>query len=271
PACEAKGRGWEPHGPDSECLRHLAESPHDHRVRVCEHGQRHASVSGRSGPDQPPPWSAHPATHPRRRCSWAHRSLRFSSWAVVLPVGMWYSTFMPYYTPFDPNARGERRGRERWMLALLGLMVREATITAAWGLWLRGIVGPRLACWRASRPLARTMALIAAFVRWATGFLPPGSSAIRVADVDTGGYSTLAPNPLLSAGAAVQRAFDARFSGPAPVRKTMPLEQAVLVTQEVLGQGRAFPDLGDPLGRAVMATDELHSDRPANEFLLVIE
>jgi hypothetical protein len=120
-------------------------------------------------------------------------------------------------------------------------------------------------------PLPTTVLLTLALVDGATGFHPRGSSSIRVIEIDDELYYTLAQNPILYASGAARAALDSRWIGPAQMLRVMPLEDAVRVTQEVLGHGAAFPYPPYPLVKEVVADGGVHFDRPANVLLIFIE
>jgi hypothetical protein len=163
-----------------------------------------------------------------------------------------------------------REGR-KWLLSLSGLIILEAVLIAAWWLWFRRTVGAALARWESMRPRTTAAVLALALLGGATGMHPRGLAAIRAVEIDSAAYYMLAQNPVLYGGEALRAAFDPRWIGPTRTLRAMPLEEAVRVTQEVLGHGATFPDRRYPLVREAVADSGVHFTRPANVLLLFIE
>jgi hypothetical protein len=160
-----------------------------------------------------------------------------------------------------------------WGPRVLGFFLAQTFAVGLWSMWFRRRVEPTVFRWKLAAPLAFNVALTISLVATAMGFDTKGAYAIRIADINSAAYYTLAQNPLLYAGEALRATVDSRLNG-RPVEMHIPAADALRLAQQALGRGEAFPYDEYPLVHTHSsqgATAAMTFPRPANVLLIVLE
>ncbi|MGH7164828.1 MAG: LTA synthase family protein, partial [Nitrospiraceae bacterium] len=164
----------------------------------------------------------------------------------------------------------------KWGLRLLGFLLAEGAAVSAWWLCFRRVVEPMLNRWGAVSAYRTNTMLVLGLLAGAMGFHHQGPYAIRIADINSTAYYTLAQNPILYASEALRAVVDSRLKGAqhwaqAPGMDALPLEEAVRAAQEALGRGESFSYPSYPLVREAASSTGVRLARPANVLLIFIE
>jgi hypothetical protein len=151
------------------------------------------------------------------------------------------------------------------------LLMQGLTIAVLW-LAFRILIRPVLADWEEAYPRQVTGVLAVGLVVGAMGLHPQGPYAIRIAPISSTAYYMLAQNPVLYAGEALRATIGSRLSRmPPPALDSLPLEEAVRLTQTVIGPGAAFPYPRYPLVHQTGAGTSLRFGRQTNVLLIFVE
>lgn len=151
------------------------------------------------------------------------------------------------------------------------LLVQGLAIALLW-LMFRLVVQPMLSPWEEAYPRQVNGMLVVGLIVGAMGLHPQGPSAIRNAPISSTAYYMLAQNPILHAGEALRATIGSRSSHlPPPALDSLPLEEAVHLTREVIGRGGTFPYPKYPLVQRVEAGTTLRFGRPVNVLVIFIE
>jgi sulfatase-like protein len=151
------------------------------------------------------------------------------------------------------------------------LLVQVLAMALLW-LAFRLLIQPILSPWEQAYPRQATGVLAVGLVVGVMGLHPQGPYAIRIAPISSAAYYMLAQNPILYAGEALRATIGSRLSRvPPPALDSLPLEEAVHLAQDTIGQGAAFPYPRYPLVRRTTAGTTLRFGRPVNVLLIFIE
>jgi hypothetical protein len=181
----------------------------------------------------------------------------------------------------EPGMRGEQAGQQTmaelndtfaWALRLFWFLLAEGIAVTAWWFGFKYAVQPALFRYAPRSAYISTAVLAVVLVLAGTGLHPNGLYALRIVDIHSAMYYTLAQNPILYAGEALRAS---RESSPtitqAAILDAMPLQEAVQSAQEVVGRGATFLDPRYPFVRETQAGTGVRFGRPANILLIFIE
>jgi hypothetical protein len=161
---------------------------------------------------------------------------------------------------------------DKWGPRVAAFLLAQAVAIALLWLAFRLLVQPVFSPWEETYPRQVNGMLLVGLVIGAMGLHPQGPYAIRIAPISSTAYYMLAQNPVLYAGEALRATIGSRLSRvPPPALDSLPLEEAVQLTQAVIGQGAAFPYPKYPLVRRTEAGASLRFGRPTNVLLVFIE
>ena len=152
------------------------------------------------------------------------------------------------------------------------LLLQALAIGAWWWLFTKGVV-PALARWRPASSLRANVTFGLCLVAGATGFHHQGPYGIRIANIDSTVYYTLAQNPVLFAAEALRISLVSR-DGTTKVSdaNVLPPDEALKTARALIGPGAQFPDARFPLVKhAPVDSQAIRLDRPANILLIFIE
>ena len=160
----------------------------------------------------------------------------------------------------------------KWAWRSAAFLSVESVVFALWWILFKHSVDGRIRRWSAGSPLMMNVMLALAFVGGAVGLHHKGPYAIRLADISSAAYYTLAQNPILYAGEAFRALIDSRRAGSTtPFIDAIPFDEAVRITQEVVGRGAIFPSARYPLVKNTMPGDGVRFERPANVLMIFLE
>jgi hypothetical protein len=160
----------------------------------------------------------------------------------------------------------------KWAARLIEFFAVEVMAIAAWWVVFRKRIRQALFRWETAAPVKTNVALVLGLAAGSLGFHPQGPYAIRLVDINSAAYYTLAQNPVLYAGEALRAAVDSRLQeGSLPSFRSMPLREAIDITRQTLGEDAIFPHQRFPLVRQRLGGSMTALDRPANVLLIFIE
>ncbi len=161
---------------------------------------------------------------------------------------------------------------EKWGPRVASFLLLQGFVIAVLWLAFHVLIRPAFTEWEEASPRQATGVLAVGLIVGAMGLHPQGPYAIRIAPISSTAYYMLAQNPVLYAGEAFRATVGSRLSRiPPPALDRLPLEEAVQLTQEVIGQGAAFPYPKYPLVRRIEAGTSLRFGRPTNVLLIFVE
>ncbi|MGE0275296.1 MAG: LTA synthase family protein [Nitrospiraceae bacterium] len=152
------------------------------------------------------------------------------------------------------------------------VLLQTLAVGAWWWLYTRG-VAPALTRWTPTSSLRANATFGLCLVAGASGFHHQGPYGIRIADIDSTLYYTLAQNPVLFASEAF-RISRVSHDGTTKVNgaNVLPPDDALRTAQALIGPGAQFPDARFPLVKhEPVAPQVIRLDRPANVLLIFIE
>ncbi|HEX2055364.1 MAG TPA: LTA synthase family protein [Nitrospiraceae bacterium] len=161
----------------------------------------------------------------------------------------------------------------KWGIRIAQFLVLELlAIGAWWWAFVRG-VGPALARWRPTSSLHANTSLGLCLLAGAAGFHHQGPYGIRIANISSTVYYTLAQNPVLFASEALRVSL---VSGDGVARARDPHalapDDALQTMQRLIGPNSDFPDPRFPLIKTAAAPpNAVHLEHPANIVLIFIE
>ncbi|MFQ5992929.1 MAG: LTA synthase family protein, partial [Nitrospiraceae bacterium] len=170
------------------------------------------------------------------------------------------------------QTEAELQEGSKWGLRVSVFILLQLCVITAWWVFFTRALALHLSRWRAASPYVTNSLLVVAIVMGGVGFHHKGPEAIRAAEISSGTYYTLAQNPILYASEALRAALESRFQGGRPMRLTaMPVEDAVRVTQEVVGRGASYPNPQYPLVRTTQEDHGVRLGNPANVVIIFVE
>jgi len=166
----------------------------------------------------------------------------------------------------------ELHDRGKWVGRVVVFILLETIAITTWWFCFTRMVSPALGWLSRGRVPAANVILLVGFVGGLTGFHHQGPYAIRLADISSSAYYMLAQNPILYASDGLGAALEARgqFEGSAKL-DAMPLEEAVRIAQEVLGQGAVFPYPEYPFVHERLSARGVQFKRSANVLMILVE
>ena len=161
---------------------------------------------------------------------------------------------------------------EKWGPRVAAFLLAQGLMIVLLWLAFRLLIQPILSPWEEAYPRQVTGVLAVGLVVGAMGLHLQGPYAIRIAPISSTAYYMLAQNPVLYAGEALRATIGSRLSRvPPPALDSLPIAEAVQLTQAAIGQGAAFPYPQYPLVRRTEAGTSLRFGRPTNVLLIFIE
>jgi hypothetical protein len=161
---------------------------------------------------------------------------------------------------------------EKWGPRVTAFLMVQGLVIAALWLAFRLLIQPLWSSWEEAYPGQATGVLAVGLLVGVMGLHPQGPYAIRIAPISSTAYYMLAQNPILYAGEALRATIGSRLSRiPPPALDSLPLEEAIQLTQATIGQGAAFPYPRYPLVRRSEAGTSLRFGRPTNVLLIFVE
>ena len=185
--------------------------------------------------------------------------------------------FAPHQDAGMPSEQAEQQTSAelqdggRLVASLLEFALAEGIGIAIWW-WCFKSLQPVLARWRAFSPAIANTILLLTLLGGVLGFHPQGAYAIRIADINSAVYYTLAQNPILYASEALRAALESRALGtPSWVREDMRINEAIRLSQEAVGKAAVFPDPRYPFVRQMAVQQGVRFAKPVNVLLIFVE
>jgi phosphoglycerol transferase MdoB-like AlkP superfamily enzyme len=172
----------------------------------------------------------------------------------------------------EQQTGAELQDRGRWVWRLSAFAFAEGIAIAAWWFVFRRLQ-PLLAGYgRAVSPATANTILLVSLVGGMLGFHPQGPYAIRIADINSAVYYTLAQNPILYASEALRATLDSRTLGTRSwVRDDMRIDEALRLSHEAVGNTAMFPDPRYPFVREMAIQQGIRFAKPVNVLLIFVE
>ncbi|HET6676450.1 MAG TPA: LTA synthase family protein, partial [Nitrospiraceae bacterium] len=152
------------------------------------------------------------------------------------------------------------------------LLLQALAIGVWWWVFTKGVV-PTLARWQPVSSLRVNATFGLCLVAGATGFHHQGPYGIRIANIGSTVYYTLAQNPVLFASEALRISLVSR-DGTTKVTdlNVLPPDDALKTARSLIGAGGRFLDARFPLVKdAPIDSQAIRLGRPANVLLIFIE
>jgi hypothetical protein len=129
---------------------------------------------------------------------------------------------LPSFQALQQTSAEVEQGR-KWGARVVAFLLTETGAIFVWWLCWRRLIQPFLNSWITLRPspLQFNSLLLVGLVAGAAGFSPKGPYAIRIANVSSAAYYTLAQNPILYATEALRAAIDSRLKEDKPLEGLM--------------------------------------------------
>lgn len=160
----------------------------------------------------------------------------------------------------------------KWGPRVASFLLLQGVVIGLLWLAFHVLIRPALSAWERASPGRANGVLAVGLVVGVMGLHPQGPYAIRIAPISSTAYYMLAQNPVLYAGEAFRATVGSRLSRiPPPALDRLPLEEAVRLTQAVIGQGAVFPYPRYPLVRRSETETSPRFGRPANVLLIFVE
>jgi hypothetical protein len=160
----------------------------------------------------------------------------------------------------------------KWVMRIGGFLALEGLAIAGWWWAFRRRIEPLLVRWDAPRPVVASALSAAVLVSGAAGLGPVDASWSGHAAIDSEAYFNLAQNPILFAHGPLRDAFLSQWSwAPRHTPAPMPIEDAVQVTRQAVGDGATFPFPRYPLVRTSEEPIDVRFEHPVNVILLFVE
>jgi phosphoglycerol transferase MdoB-like AlkP superfamily enzyme len=158
-----------------------------------------------------------------------------------------------------------------WAPRVLGFLLAQSVVIGGWWLYFRHRLEPILLRWKQASPIALNVLLGLWLVSTTMGIDFKGPYGIRIANINSAAYYTLAQNPLLYTGEAIRAALDSRLRADSMVMN-VPLKEALRVAQEALAPAEAFPYSEYPLVHFHHPEmPAMRLSHPANVLVIIIE
>jgi hypothetical protein len=142
----------------------------------------------------------------------------------------------------------ELQGGEKWGLRVLAFLGLELCAVIVWWTFFIRALAPLGERWRTVHPALAHPMLALGLVAGVTGFHHQGPYAIRLAQISSGMYYTLAQNPILYASEALRETIDSRFQEDSRMRSGRGLDRDWVELPELPGQSAGFGNLADLQG-----------------------
>jgi membrane-anchored protein YejM (alkaline phosphatase superfamily) len=159
----------------------------------------------------------------------------------------------------------------KWLIRIGAFLSLEVLIIMAWWVGFKNRVEPLLTRWEFQQPVATNLLLVVAVVSGMVGFGPLDIPVVRAIQMESEAYYSLAQNPVLYARDPLRDAFLSKWSWSPAHHDMMNIEEAVQITQEVLGRGTQFPFVQYPLVQEKHEPGVVQFNHPVNVLLIFVE
>ncbi len=177
-----------------------------------------------------------------------------------------------------PNQALQQTGAElqefkKWSWIVAGFFGVETLLTLGWWVGFRTVFSPLFERWHTLSPTMTKYFLVLCLTGGLMGFNWYGPWGIQRANITNSVYYMLAQNPLWHAGEIGISSIFYRLTGATSgIVSTMPLKDAIVVSQHILGHPEQFPNPQYPLLRQMTPReDSIHFKKPVNVLLLFVE
>ncbi|MCH6556647.1 MAG: LTA synthase family protein [Nitrospirae bacterium] len=160
----------------------------------------------------------------------------------------------------------------KWGGRLIGFFLMQAVAIGGWWLLFRRAIEPALARWETAVPGRVNAMVVLGLIIGAAGAHPQGPYAIRIVEISSATYYTLAQNPVVYASEALRATIASKLSlGMLPELHAMPVDEAIHLAQDMLGGQDRFPSTQYPFVRERKEGQAVRLPRLANILLVYIE
>ncbi len=161
----------------------------------------------------------------------------------------------------------------KWSGIVAGFLGMEILLAVGWWIGFHKFISPLFTQWHLSSPKIVQTFLAVSIAGGAMGFNIYGPWGIQRTNITSSTYYMLAQNPIWHAGEASIASVFYRLSGATSAFvKTMPLEEALQVSQNLLGRKEQFPNPQYPLLRKINPQEQgVRFNKPVNVLLIFIE
>jgi Sulfatase len=181
-------------------------------------------------------------------------------------------------TGATPNQALQQTGAElqeiqKWSLIVAGFFGVEILLAFAWWVGFRKLFSPLFTRWHTHSPSMTKYFLVLCLTGGLMGFNWYGPWGIQRANITNSVYYMLAQNPLWHAGEVGIGSVFYRLSGATSgIVSTMPMKEAVMVSQSLLGTPDQFTHPRYPLLKNTIPNEQgLRFTKPVNVLLLFVE
>jgi hypothetical protein len=166
----------------------------------------------------------------------------------------------------------EIRQTHKWGPRLISFFALETALIFSWWFAFGRCLAPVLRRWGSQPRLAMNLLLGLGLVVAGFGAHPDGPFAAQKAGISSSVFFTLAQNPGWYASSVLVESIQSRAKGKTQeILKTMPLEEAIGVSREILDPEAVFPFSKYPFVRQSKLPQGLRFTRPANVLLIFVE
>ena len=171
------------------------------------------------------------------------------------------------------QTEAELNDTSKWLWIVTGFFCVEILLAVGWWFVFQKIFSPLFTRWHLSSPKVVRIFLTVCLVGGAMGFNIYGPWGIQRANITNSTYYMLAQNPIWHAAEVSISSIIYRLSGAtSALVKTMPLEEALQVSQNILGHKEQFPNPQYPLLRKMTPQEQgVKFNKPVNVLLIFIE
>ena len=166
----------------------------------------------------------------------------------------------------------ELHDREKWFGMVAGFILLQALAVTAWWFCFTRMVRPALDWLSRGAVPALNVILLVGFAGGLTGFHPQGPYAIRITEISSSAYYMLAQNPILYASEGLRAVLETKWKSDGSEKlDEMPLDEAVQVMQETIGQGAVFPLPEYPFVHEKLSMPGIQFKHQANVLMILVE
>jgi sulfatase-like protein len=165
----------------------------------------------------------------------------------------------------------ELNDASKWVIRIGAFLSLEVLVIMAWWVGFRNRVEPLLTRWEFQQSVATNLLFVVAVVSGMVGFGPLNIPVGRAIQMESEAYYSLAQNPVLYAREPLRDAFLSKWSWSPAHHDMMNVEEAVQVTQDVLGRRTQFPFVQYPLVKEQHEPGVVQFNHPVNVLLIFVE
>ncbi|MFQ5932414.1 MAG: LTA synthase family protein, partial [Nitrospiraceae bacterium] len=161
---------------------------------------------------------------------------------------------------------------KKWGGRLVGFFLMQAVAIGGWWVLFRRVIEPGLTRWETAVPGRTNAMVVLGLIIGVAGAHPQGPYAIRIVEISSATYYTLAQNPVVYASEALRAAISSKLSvGVLPGLDSMPVGEAIHLAQDMLGGEDRFSSPQYPFVRERKEGQAVRLPRLANILLVYIE